>query len=139
MKKNISIVSVCLLIFVSLFFVYKKIEVKKLFPGDYQTVINGVVIHYHVRGQGPVCFVQPGGPGMNWGYLQMPELEKFLTMVYIEPIGSGKSGKLVDYKGYSINRYLEDIELLRKRLKQKKVYLLGHSHGGYVALSYNLR
>ncbi|MCO1577534.1 hypothetical protein M8C13_17385 [Crossiella sp. SN42] len=41
-----------------------------------------------------VCLVHSGGPGIHWEYLRMPEPERHLTMVYLEPVGTGQSGRL---------------------------------------------
>src|SRR5262245_46549366 len=61
-----------------------------LSPGAHVVVSAGVEVRYHVAGQGPVCIVQPGGPGLLWTYLRMPEVERQLTLVYVEPAGTGE-------------------------------------------------
>lgn len=108
----------------------------RLAPGAHAAVINGAKISYHVHGKGPICIVQPGGPGIAWNYLRMPALEEHLTLVYIEPVGSGASGRLANPSDYTFERYANDIEGLRRHLGLARFYLLGHSHGGMVALEY---
>ncbi len=110
----------------------------KLAHGDFHTTVNAAEIAYHVRGSGPVVMVHPGGPGIEWSFVQMPRLEKFATVVYIEPIGTGASGRLADPRGYTIDRYVSDVEGLRAHLDLAKFVLLGHSHGGFVAQAYAL-
>ncbi|MGS2811439.1 alpha/beta fold hydrolase [Nocardia sp. MW-W600-9] len=61
---------------------------------------DGVIQRYHVYGSGPVCLVHPGGPGIHWEYLRMPALEQHLTMVYIEALGTGESGRLPNRADY---------------------------------------
>jgi pimeloyl-ACP methyl ester carboxylesterase len=56
--------------------------------------IEGVRQAYEVAGSGPICVVHSGGPGINAGYLRMPSLERHLTMIYLDPIGTGRSGFL---------------------------------------------
>ncbi|MBM7867626.1 alpha/beta fold hydrolase [Heliobacterium gestii] len=110
-----------------------------LAPGDHKALINGVELSYHVAGDGPVCVVHPGGPGLDWSYARMPEVEKHFRMVYLEPVGTGASGRLERQNDYTFERYVEDLEALRRRLGLEKMYLLGHSHGGMVAQHYALR
>jgi proline iminopeptidase len=109
-----------------------------LAPGAHRVAIDGVEIAYHVAGSGPVVMVHPGGPGIEWSFVRMPRLEKFATAVYIEPVGTGASGRLSDPRGFTMDRYVGDVEGLRAHLGLSKFVLLGHSHGGFVAQSYAL-
>ncbi|MET9122222.1 alpha/beta hydrolase [Streptomyces sp. NPDC004528] len=103
--------------------------------GAHEIVIDGVVQRYHVAGSGPVCLVHPGGPGAHWEYLQMHNLERHMTAVYIAPIGAGESGSLPDGI-YSMERYARFIDGLVAHLGLTQVFLLGHSAGGCAALQY---
>jgi len=109
-----------------------------LSPGAHKVTIAGVEIAYHVAGSGPVILVHPGGPGIEWSFDRMPQVEAFATVVYIEPIGTGSSGRLPDPRGFTMERYVGDVEGLRAHLGLEKFVLLGHSHGGFVAQSYAL-
>ncbi|MFJ1750553.1 alpha/beta fold hydrolase [Streptomyces sp. NPDC088116] len=105
-----------------------------LAAGTHSVEIDGVVQRYHVHGTGPVCVAHSGGPGIGWEYLRMPALERHLTIVYPEPIGSGASGRLSSHPhGYTRPRYSQFLDALIERLGVPQVYLLGHSHGGFVA------
>jgi len=114
-------------------------KVSLLSPGLHTVPIAGSTIAYNVAGNGPIIFVHPGGPGMDWGYEKMPEVEKFATLVYIEPIGTGNSSREPGPRGFNLDRYAADIDSLRARLGQEKIVLLGHSHGGFVAQTYALQ
>jgi len=107
-------------------------------PGNYTAIVDGVTIAYHVAGEGPVCLAHPGGPGAEWTYLRMPLVEKTFTMIYIEPVGTGASGKLAKPTDYQVPKYVEMLEGLRAHLGLDRVYVLGHSHGGFVAQLYAL-
>jgi proline iminopeptidase len=109
-----------------------------LAPGAHQVIVDGVEISYRVFGDGPVIIAHPGGPGSEWSYLRMPQVEAFATVVYIEPVGTGASGRLADPRGYTTERYVGDVEALRAHLGLEQVILLGHSHGGFVAQAYAL-
>jgi len=104
--------------------------------GLHTVTIGGSTIAYNVAGSGPMIFVHPGGPGLDWKYERMPEVEKFATVVYIEPIGTGHSSHEPGPRGFAIDRYAADIESLRTQLGLSKIILLGHSHGGFVAQTY---
>ncbi|WP_202869118.1 alpha/beta fold hydrolase [Kribbella antibiotica] len=102
--------------------------------------LNGTTQRYHVHGSGPVCIAHPGGPGVFWEYLRMPLLEQHLTMVYVEPIGTGGSGRLATHPNrYTRARYAEAVDGLIDHLGVDSVYVLGHSHGGFVAQYYALQ
>lgn len=60
-------------------------------------------------------------------------------MMYVEPIGTGGSGKLATHpEGYQIARYVEALHRLILHIDGEPPLLLGHSHGGFVALFYVL-
>ncbi|TYB61478.1 alpha/beta fold hydrolase [Nonomuraea sp. PA05] len=101
--------------------------------------VDGVAQRYHVAGTGPVVVAHPGGPGLSYEYLRMPAAEKDLTMVYVEPIGTGESGRLPAHPhGYTRERYARALDGLVEHLGADRVHLLGHSHGGFVAQHYAL-
>ena len=106
--------------------------------GDHRAVLQGATIAYHVHGVGPVVMVHPGGPGIEWSFVRMPRLEAFATVVYIEPIGTGASSRLKDPHGFTMDRYVSDVDGLRSHLGLERFVLLGHSHGGFVAQAYAL-
>lgn len=94
-------------------------------------VVEGLWQSYVVAGRGPVCVVHPGGLGAEWHYLRMPLLEDRLTMVYLEPIGTGASDRLAGHPfGYSVERYSQQLSGFLATLDLRDVFLLGHSHGG---------
>jgi proline iminopeptidase len=96
--------------------------------------VDEYVLTYHVHGAGPVCVAHSGGPGIAWGYMRAPELEKHLTMVYLEPIGTGASDRLPSHpNGYTRAVYSTFLAALIEHLGVPRVHLLGHSHGGFVA------
>ena len=104
--------------------------------GDHRIVSDGVEIVYHVLGTGPLCIVHPGGPGLEWRYLRMPELERHLTLVYLEPAGTGASGALTEVPRTLVRRHAADLEAVRHALGVDRIFLLGHSYGGGVAMRY---
>ncbi len=114
-----------------------------LSQGEHYVTVRGVRLWYLVRGHGPVLLFQPGGAG--WGgdatpYIEtLRPLEQRNTVVYLEPRGIGRSERLHDSGGYSMEEYVQDIEAIRRRFKLSKIAVAGHSHGGFVALKYAIR
>ncbi|MEC3952426.1 alpha/beta hydrolase [Nocardia sp. CDC153] len=105
-----------------------------LTPGAHAFDSDRVTQRYHAFGSGPVCLVHPGGPGIHWEYLRMPALEEHLTMVYVEALGTGESGRLPTHpNGYTRERYSIALQRIIDHLGVPRVYLLGHSHGAFVA------
>ncbi|MEU7935861.1 alpha/beta fold hydrolase [Microbispora bryophytorum] len=106
--------------------------------GRHEIDIEGTRQVFHVAGTGPVCLVHSGGPGIAWEYLRLPALEEHLTMVYLEPIGTGSSGRLDDHRDYRIDTYARFVHGVVEHLGVPTVFLLGHSHGGFVVQRYAL-
>ncbi|SDM24911.1 Pimeloyl-ACP methyl ester carboxylesterase [Nonomuraea maritima] len=111
-----------------------------LSPGTHVVEVDGLSQRYHVYGSGPVCLAVPGGPGVIWESLRTPALEEFLTMVYVEPLGTGGAQRLSSHPhGYTRERYARNLLGLLDALSLPRAYLLGHSHGGFVAQYFALR
>jgi pimeloyl-ACP methyl ester carboxylesterase len=104
-----------------------------LAPGWHRVRLAGVEIAYEVRGTGPVLVAHAGGPGSDPRYLRMPEVERFATVVYVDPVGAGASDSLPG-GDYRIETYAESARALIETLPGRTAHFLGHSHGGMVAL-----
>ncbi|MDX1435888.1 MAG: alpha/beta hydrolase [Anaerolineales bacterium] len=105
-------------------------------PGEYDAQINGIKIHYSIRGSGPVIMAHSGGPGADarsWG--DFAGIGEFATIVSIHPRGSGLSENSPD-NAYALSDYAADLEALRVLLDLEKPTILGWSHGGIVAQQY---
>nr|WP_315382277.1 alpha/beta hydrolase [uncultured Sphingomonas sp.] len=111
-----------------------------LAQGSHTLLLEGVQQHFRVAGAGPCCIVHSGGPGIDAGYLRIPLLETHLTMVYLDPIGTGASGRLPTHPtGYSVDRFADQVLALLEATGIHRPYLLGHSHGAFVVLEAALR
>jgi proline iminopeptidase len=105
----------------------------QLNPGEYEVVLNNVLIHYTIRGSGPVLLAHSGGPGMDarvWD--DFAGIDDFVTLVVIHPRGSGLSGP-AGGNAYLLPDYAADVEALRVHLGLERPILMGWSHGGMVA------
>lgn len=97
----------------------------QLASGEYDVTLNGVQIHYTVRGSGPVMIAHSGGPGMDardWD--DFAKIDEFVTIVAIHPRGSGLSGPAAA-DAYLLSDYASDVEALRLHLGFDKPIVMG--------------
>jgi len=59
-------------------------------------------------------------------------------MVYVEPIGTGESGRLAADADYTLDNYVRYLHAVVEDVNAGPVALLGHSHGGFVVQKYAL-
>src|SRR3984957_12120686 len=102
---------------------------------------NGLLIYYTSFGQGPPLLIVHGGPGASHDYFlpYLIPLARHNRLVFIDERGSGKSQKLDDPAGYTVENMVEDVEAVRQGLVLGKISLLGHSYGGVLAQAYALK
>jgi proline iminopeptidase len=112
----------------------------QLAPGERKLAMSdGTSLFVKVAGHGPVCLFVHGGPGQDTlSFEQMggSALEAFLTMVYVDQRGSGKSAEATDYH---LGRVAEDFDEVRKSLGVDRLCLIAHSFGGVLAVAYARR
>ncbi len=88
-------------------------------------------------GSGPPLLCHPGGPGLSSLYFgELPELAAERTLVLLDPRGTGESSRPADPSGYDLEDYAADIEAVREHLEVERLDVLGHSHGGFVAITW---
>ncbi|MFD1467899.1 proline iminopeptidase-family hydrolase [Hymenobacter caeli] len=82
-----------------------------------------------------------GGPGATHEYFEC--MESFLPkegveFIYYDQLGCGNSDNPRDTSMWSLPRYVEEVEQVRRALKldSSNFYLLGHSWGGILAAEY---
>jgi proline iminopeptidase len=102
---------------------------------------NGVLIYYQTLGQGAPLLIVHGGPGASHDYFlpYLLPLARHNKLIFIDERGSGKSEKLEDPSGYTVENMVEDTEAVRQALKLGRMSLLGHSYGGVLAQAYALK
>lgn len=113
----------------------------KLAAGEHSADLAGVRFWYRVAGHGPILVVQAPGWGVGSGYLQngLASLEKFFTVIYYDPRGSGRSSRPSDPKLMSTDDMIDDLGRLRLYWGLDSITVLGHSHGGAIALGYAIQ
>jgi len=98
---------------------------------------DGRKLTYRREGSGPLLVCHPGGPGFSSRYLaHLGGRGSTRTLVMLDPRGTGGSDAPQDSRAYTTRDYVADVEELREHLGLQQLDLLGHSHGGVVALGY---
>ena len=102
---------------------------------------HGMMIYYMTVGRGAPLMILHGGPGASHDYFlpYLLPLARHNQLVFIDERGSGKSQKLSDPSGYTVENMVEDVEAVRQALDLGKITLLGHSAGGVLAQAYALK
>lgn len=101
------------------------------------TTRDGRELTYRKLGHGPVLVCHPGGPGFSSAYFgDLAALWEQFTLVMLNPRGTGGSDRPSDRRAYQIEDYVSDLDELRQHLGEERMNLLGHSHGGVVAMAY---
>ena len=98
-------------------------------------------LYYKTIGKGEPLIVLHGGPGFDHQGL-MPyigNLGKYCKVVLYDQRGSGMSTGPVDAASINVDRFVEDIEIIRKQLGVEKINLSGISWGGMLALFYGVK
>ena len=98
---------------------------------------DGRTLSWREVGEGAPLLLHPGGPGCSSRYFgDLPELASGRTLILLDPRGTGDSDRPADPADYDLEAYAADIEAVREQLGLDKLDLLGHSHGGFVAMTW---
>jgi pimeloyl-ACP methyl ester carboxylesterase len=118
-------------------------------PGSISTIetvmLGGVEQYMIIRGTDstkPVMLYLHGGPGSpEFAFMNKTNrsIENDFVMVYWEQRGAGKSySKDIPPESMNLEQFIEDTkelsQLLAKRFKKDKIYLMGHSWGSFLGI-----
>ena len=103
---------------------------------------NGVKLYYRLVGAGsePVVLIH-GGPGLTSDYLadDLMSMARNHSLLVYDQRGIGRSTLVSDSTALAAERYMEDLEAIRKHLGLEKLTLLGHSWGAAPAALYAMQ
>jgi len=115
------------------------------------TAKDGIRLHLRIRGKDrgrpPILYLH-GGPGgaLNLAAFETlagPSLEKLFPVAYLHQRGVLLSEGVGETPPQSLAHHVQDIRdvaaFLRRRFRKRRVYLLGHSWGGFTGLAYLMR
>jgi pimeloyl-ACP methyl ester carboxylesterase len=98
---------------------------------------DGRRLAWREAGTGPPLLCHPGGPGASSRYFaELPGLAAERTLILLDPRGTGASDRPADRSAYDLEDYAADIEAVRAHLGLERLDVLGHSHGGFVAIAW---
>ena len=102
--------------------------------------VPGGKVWYKIVGAGakgnPVLTLH-GGPGVPHDYLEpLEDLSNDRPIVFYDQLGCGNSDKPNDNSLWTVERFVEELAILREHLELDKVHLLGHSWGTALAVEY---
>lgn len=105
--------------------------------------VHGYRLYWKSVGEpGPLgtVVVLHGGPGGTHDYLiPFADLARAgARVVFYDQIGCGRSALARATAEYTIDRDVEDLEELRRKLRLGRIHLIGSSYGGLLALAYAL-
>lgn len=98
-------------------------------------------VWYRAVGSGGIpLLVLHGGPGVPHDYLE--NLEALASdsrrVVFYDQLGSGRSDRPSDQSLWRIERFVDEVDTVRRALGLDRCHLLGQSWGGMLAIEYAL-
>ena len=101
--------------------------------------IDDVELYYRVKGSGAdTLVVIHGGPGLSIYYLEPdldPLTEKY-TVIYYDQRSAGRSTMVIDSVSLHIDKYIADLEEVRRYFGIDRLTLFGHSWGAVLGARY---
>lgn len=105
--------------------------------------VTGGKVWYKIVGaehEGIPLLVLHGGPGAPHDYLEsLGALATDRPVIFYDQLGCGNSDQPADTSLWTVDRFVEELELVRKALKLEEIHLLGQSWGTMLAVEYILR
>ncbi len=110
-------------------------------PGEGFIAVPGGPVWYKAVGEGPglPLMVLHGGPGGSscW-FSKLEPLGSERPVIRYDQLGSGRSGRPDDPSLWTVERFVEELHVVRQELGLEQMHLLGHSWGGALAAAYVL-
>jgi proline iminopeptidase len=105
----------------------------------YVEASGGVRLFYRLLGSGPDTLVMiHGGPGFTMDYFldDLAPLAAHHALLFYDQRGTGRSTLVSDSMSLDAQRFVEDVEAIRKHFGIGRLTLLGHSWGSAVVARY---
>lgn len=101
----------------------------------------GGPVWYRISGSGtgiPLLVLHGGPGGTSCGFSALAPLAGERQIVVYDQLGSGRSGRPADRTLWRVERFVEELDTVRKQLRLKRIHLMGQSWGGSLAAAYVL-
>jgi proline iminopeptidase len=103
--------------------------------------VPGGPVWYRISGTGPgipVLALHGGPGGVSCSFARLDPLGDRRPIVRYDQLGTGRSGRPDDLSLWTVERYVEELDVIRKKLGLAEVHLVGHSWGASLAAAYVL-
>jgi proline iminopeptidase len=102
--------------------------------------VRGTALAYTTVGTGPTCLLLHGGLGLDHTLYRpaFDQLADRLRLVYFDHRGNGRSGR-PSLSTLTMEQFADDANALAEHLSARRVLVIGHSYGGFVAQELALR
>ena len=107
-----------------------------------EVTVDGYKLVTYSYGKGNnILLLLNGGPGLPCDYLRDPHIflaDEGYRVVAFDQLGCGNSDRPDDPSLWTIERYVEEVETVRRALGLQQFHLLGQSWGGWLSIEYAL-
>ena len=103
--------------------------------------VPGGRVRYRTMGTGnrtPLLLLHGGPGGRSCSFSVLSDLASDRRVIYYDQLGSGRSDRPNDLALWRTERFVEELDAVRKALDLREMHLLGHSWGGTLATEYLL-
>ncbi len=98
---------------------------------------GGVKLHCVTAGEGPLLVMLHGFPDYHYTWRdQMPALARHVRVVALDLRGYNRSDKPEGVENYKIEKLVGDLSATLDHFKEKKMVLVGHDWGGFIAWTF---
>jgi proline iminopeptidase len=101
--------------------------------------VDDVILYFRIVGSGSdTLVILHGGPGLSFDYLapDLEPLEELYTVIYYDQRSAGMSTILTDASLLHIDRYIADLDEVRRYFGIERLTLFGHSWGAVLGARY---
>jgi len=123
---------------------WSAIEVSRTYTSDEKTITTTHELKYKIdrkmrlsSQQAAPILVLHGGPGIPSDYLHpLTSHVPYRSIIYYDQLGCGRSPGPTNREAYSIDKSIDDLEILLKKIGVRKFHLYGQSFGGILAFEF---
>lgn len=112
---------------------------ERIVNGESFLEVPGGKIWYKVTGSGnglPVVLIHGGPGGSSFSLKPYEELGNERQIIRYDQLGGGKSDRIDDTTLFTIEHFVNELDLLRSNLDVEKWHMLGHSWGTILVVEY---
>lgn len=114
-------------------------DTKKLGTGEGYVEVDGGKVWYEVVGNGdklPVLLLHGGPGGTSFGFEPLNEMGYDGPLIFMDQLGSGRSTAISDTSLMTVEKYVDQVEKVRKHLELDDFILYGSSWGTMLGIAY---